>query len=86
MRSPLFWLQDDVPLNNTLRLLLDSVQVDLGESVKTAKVVSVKCRTAPSEAPLPKDQHNILMKRGMADLQLAAHHAEAMAAAIKAIS
>lgn len=85
MRSPTFWLQDQVRLNNVLRLMLDSVRVDLGESIKTAKVVSVKCRTAPADAPLPDDQHNILMRRGLGDLALAAHHQEAMDAAMKAL-
>lgn len=85
MRSPLFWLQDDVKLNNTLRMILESVQVDLGATIGQSKVISVRCRTAPSEAPLPKDQHNILMRRGLADLQLAAHHEKAMTAAMKAL-
>ena len=85
MRSPTFWLQDQVRLNNVLRLMLDSVRVDLGESIKTAKVVSVKCRAAPADAPLPDDQHNIFMRRGLGDLALAAHHQESIERAMKAL-
>lgn len=85
MRSPLFWLQDDVPLNNALRLILEKVEVDLGASVEESKVISVRCRTAPSEAPLPPDPNNILMRRTLADAQLLVHHTKAMTEAMKAI-
>jgi DNA invertase Pin-like site-specific DNA recombinase len=72
LRLPHFWLQDDEPLNDSLRLLVTQVVVDLAESAATAKVVSVECRCNPAEAPLPPDQRNILLPVFKNDLLLAA--------------
>lgn len=76
LRSPMFWLQSDEDLNRQLRLLLERVVVQLGESVAAAEVVEVRCRTSPAVAPLPTDQRAILMPRGLGDLALAANHQE----------
>lgn len=74
LRSPMFWLQSDERLNLVLRQLLESITVQLGGKVADAKVLSVRCRTSPSEAPLPEDQKNIMMGRSLSDLVLAANH------------
>lgn len=87
LRSPMFWLQSDQKLNAVLRQLLsrDGVIVQLGATVAAAKVISVRCRTSPAEAPLPPDQNNIRIKRGLADLVLAAHHQERVNEALAAM-
>ena len=85
MSSLNFWLQDEAKLNQILRLLLERVTVELHESVKRAEVVEVLCRTVPDEAPLPPDQRNIRLKRGLADLVLVASFQGQVEAALKTI-
>ena len=80
-----FWLQPDEKLNRQLRFLLESITVDLRDTVAASKVVSIRCRTAPAEAPLPKDQNKIVLKSSSFDLKLLAQHCEAIEAALKAI-
>ena len=41
MRSPGFWLQDETRLNDLFRQLLESVTVDLGDTVAKSKLSSV---------------------------------------------
>jgi hypothetical protein len=71
LRSQAFWLQSDERLNQVLRQLLAGVTVQLGATVAAARVASVRCRTSPAEAPLPPDQNDIRLVRGLADLKLA---------------
>ncbi|QNJ06267.1 recombinase family protein [Synechococcus sp. MEDNS5] len=70
LRSQTFWLQEDAELNNVLHQLLDSIVVDLGEGVNTARVIAVRCRTSPAEAPLPQDQNNVLIPVTAEQIQL----------------
>jgi DNA invertase Pin-like site-specific DNA recombinase len=86
LRSPSFWLQSDERLNNVLRQLLAGVTVQLGASVSAARVTSVRCRTSPAEAPLPPDQNDIRLVRGLADLELAAECQSQIEAALAAMA
>ena len=83
LRSPMFWLQEDAALNRQLQQLLESVTVQLGESVAAAEVVEVRCRTSPAAAPLPPDQRAIRMPRGLGDLALASNHQELVQALLR---
>ena len=83
LRSPMFWLQEDAALNRQLQQLLESVTVQLGESVAAAEVVEVRCRTSPAAAPLPPDQRAIRMVRGLGDLALAANYQELVQALVR---
>jgi hypothetical protein len=83
LRSPMFWLQEDAALNGRLQQVLETVTVQLGESVAAAEVVEVRCRTSPAVAPLPPDQRAIRMPRGLGDLALAANHEELVAGLLK---
>jgi len=65
LRSPTLWLQSDERLNLVLRQLVTGVTVQLVATVADGRVKSVRCRTAPSEAPLPPDQTNIRIRRGL---------------------
>jgi hypothetical protein len=68
----MFWLQADEQLNLVLRQLLETVTVQLGPTVAAARIKSVRCLSAPAEAPLPPDKLDIRMRRGLGDLVLAA--------------
>lgn len=68
LRSQTFWLQDDEVLNRLLRVFIDHIEISLGDSVKDSKVAAVRCKTAPSEAPLPADQKNVLIPITLKDL------------------
>ena len=83
LRSPMFWLQEDAALNRQLQQILEGVSVQLGESVAAAEVVEVRCRTSPAVAPLPPDQKQIRMPRGLGDLALAANHQELVEGLLK---
>ena len=71
LRLPHFWLQKDEQLNDSLRLLVRRVTVDLAENAATAEVKSVECRRCPSEAPLPADQRDVRIPVTRGDLRLA---------------
>ena len=85
LRSPMFWLQSDERINDVLRLLLDRATVRLGQSVSASEVSEIRCKTSPADAPLPPDQNNILLRGGLSDLVIAAHHEELMQAALDSI-
>lgn len=85
LRSPTFWFMDDAKLNGLLRLLIESITVEIRDTPMSGVVTAIKCRTSPAMAPLPLDQDNILMKRGLGDIAFAVHHEELMAAAMKAL-
>lgn len=76
LRSPTFWLQDEEVLNHQLSAVLDAVTVDLTQSVKTARVAAVRCKTTPPEAPLPTDQKNILIPMTAKDVTVTILEAE----------
>jgi len=76
LRSQSFWLQEDAAINNQLHGMVDRVLVDLGERVKEAKVVEVRCRTKPASAPLPPDQDNILIPVTADQIRLTLHQQE----------
>ncbi len=86
MRQPLFWVAEDAKLNQVLRLLLERVEVHLGAGVKQSRVVEVRARTTPAVCPLPKDQRNIKMLRGLDDVLVAAEHQEALKAAMNTLT
>jgi len=86
VRSMNFWLMDDQKLNQVLRLMLESVTVNLAQGVRTAQITSVRFRTAPAEGPLPEDQRNPLIPRTAADLYLGIKHYEGLAEAVEMIS
>jgi DNA invertase Pin-like site-specific DNA recombinase len=83
LRSPMFWLQSDERLNQVLRLLVDRVMVQLGATVSDALVAEVRCRTNPSLAPLPRDQRDVRLRRGLGDVALAVHHEERVQALLR---
>lgn len=85
LRSPTFWLMDEVKLNGLLRLLIQEITVEIRDAPMSGVVTAINCRTSPSFAPLPPDQNNIRIQGGLGDLVFAAHHQEAMAAAMKAL-
>ena len=85
LRSPMFWLQSDERLNGVLRVLLEQATVELGMTVSGSRVTEIRCNTSPAAAPLPPDQNNIVLRGGLADLVLAAHHEEKMQAALDAV-
>ena len=85
LRSPMFWLQEDPKLNTILKFFIDRIDVQIGDSPQTGFVTGIQCRTSPSAAPLPPDQNNIVLRGGLADLVLAAHHQEKMQAALDAV-
>nr|BDD44062.1 hypothetical protein 2 [bacterium] len=86
LRSVAFWSQPDETLNRQLRFLLESITVDLGDTVASSKVASIRCRTSPAEAPLPENQDNFLRKFSNVDLELLLYHGEQIKAALQAIA
>ena len=85
MRQPMFWVAEDAKLNQILRMLLERVEVQLEDRVKRSKVVVVRARTSPAVCPLPDDQGDIKMRRGLDDVLVAAEHQEALKAAMKSL-
>ena len=85
LRSPTFWLMDDVKLNGLLRLLIESITVEIRDAPMSGVVTAIKCKTSPAMAPLPPDQDSIQIKGGLGDIAFAVHHEELMAAAMKAL-
>jgi len=85
LRSQGFWLMDDDRLNLVLSQIIESITVDLGGCVADAKVISVRCRTSPAEAPLPPDQDQILIPVTLRDLALTVTQTERMQAALAAL-
>lgn len=83
MRSPGFWLQDETRLNDLFRQLLESVTVDLGDTVAKSKLSSVRCRTSPAEAPLPADQNNFLVRMSAQGAALSMKYPDLVLAALK---
>jgi hypothetical protein len=43
----------------------------------------VRCRTNPSLAPLPRDQRDVRLRRGLGDVALAVHHEERVQALLR---
>jgi len=86
MRQPVFWVAEDLKLNQILRMLLERVEVHLGAGVKQSRVVEVRARTTPAVCPLPEDQRNIKMLRGLGDVLVAAEHQAALEAAMKTLT
>ena len=85
LRSPTFWLMDDAKLNGLLHLFIDTITVEIRDTPMAGVVTGIQCKTSPSMAPLPPDQENIQLKRGISDLVFAAHHEEAMTGVLKAL-
>ena len=85
MRSPTFWLQTDAKLNPILRTIIKDVIVQFNTGVNDARVESVVLKHDGSVAPLPADQNNILMKRGLGDLVIAAQYEERIKDALAAL-